>query len=120
MIIITDGGKRDGVTYGSYKLLTDEGEEVAHRQIVHAANTSNEAEYLTLISAIKKAKGLSNKNLTIILDSELVAFQVEGQFNCYAENLRPLRDIVRNLLKEFDRYDFLLVKRNFIKQKLGH
>ena len=44
--LITDGGNRSDITYGSYKIFSDDGTQIAHRQVVFGHGTSNLAEFL--------------------------------------------------------------------------
>ncbi len=120
MVIVCDGGKRGGVIYGSYKIITET--EEYHRQIVFdgGISTSNESEYAILIAALKAAKLIALDTVNIITDSALVKYQIEGVYNCYSPRLNILLKQSKELLANFDDWTITLVKRNFIKQALGH
>jgi ribonuclease HI len=120
LVIICDGGKRGGVAYGSYKIYTASGILMEHKQIVWGEKTSNEAEYLTMLMAIRKGKQMMTEGepVTILTDSSLVKEQVEGNWNCNYKHLKVIRDKIREELNG----DITIshVPRNIIFQHLGH
>jgi ribonuclease HI len=121
MVVICDGGKRSGVAYGSYKIYTSSGELMEHKQIVWGEKTSNEAEYLTMLMAIRKSKQFLNEDeseINVLTDSSLVKEQVAGNWMCNYEHLRVLRDKIREELN--DNITIAHVSRNIIFQHLGH
>jgi ribonuclease HI len=121
MVVICDGGKRSGVAYGSYKIYTSFGELMEHKQIVWGEKTSNEAEYLTMLMAIRKSKQFLTRDeseINVLTDSSLVKEQVAGNRMCNYEHLRVLRDKIREELA--DNITITHVNRNIIFQHLGH
>jgi len=81
-----------------------------------AKGTSNEAEYIGLLSGIKKALELGVKHIKIIGDSELVIFQVTGKYKCKKPHLLKYRDEIQILLKKFHTYDIQHVLRKHNKE----
>lgn len=81
-----------------------------------ADGTSNEAEYIGLLSGIKKALELGIKHIKIIGDSELVIFQVTGKYRCKKPHLLKYRDEIQILLKKFHTYDIKHVLRKHNKE----
>lgn len=118
--IISDGGHKDYIPYGSYKIMDDYGNLIAYRYIVFGYGTSNLAEYLSMISAVRRAKELGCTNIVILTDSLLVKNQVEGNWQCNYDYLRSARDKLRGLLKSFSSWKINKVSRNIIVAQLGH
>jgi ribonuclease HI len=121
MVIICDGGKRSGVAYGSYKIYTASGILIEHKQIVWGEKTSNEAEYLTMLMAIRKGKQFLTEDeseINVLTDSSLVKEQIEGNWNCNYNHLKVIRDKIRDELS--DNITIAHVSRNIIFQHLGH
>lgn len=119
-LIISDGGNRNSITYGSFKVFNEAGEEIAHKQLVYGYGTSNLAEYLTLINSLKYAILHNMKSVVVMVDSALVKHQVAGDWACNAEHLIVARDTVRNLLNEFNYCHIKKVTRNTVYHHLGH
>ena len=115
-LITCDGGSRgNGATnqgYGSYVISTRDGQKEILRLDLGTA-TNNEAEYQTLIVALKDlsgriqraAKSPSAYSLLIHTDSQLVVGQLTQGWKVKAANLRPLVDEATDLLKLFGRCD---------------
>lgn len=120
MLIFCDGGKRSGILYGSYKIFKDDATLLFHRQLVFGDGTSNEAEYLSLLSALRKAKTFGSDTVTVLTDSELVKRQLTGESACNAEHLKILKEIVEKEMENFESVTVKNVSRNIIKQHLGH
>lgn len=121
MVVICDGGKKSGVAYGSYKIYRKDGWLLHHKQIVWGEKTSNEAEYLTTLMAIRKAKMYLSKDefeINILTDSSLVKEQVAGNWNCNYKHLEVLRDKIRKELT--GNITIIHVPRNIIFAHLRH
>lgn len=119
-ILLSDGGNRKDITYGSFKIYTDRGETIAYKQMVFGYGTSNLAEYLSLIEGLKKAIAMNIKDITVLTDSKVVQKQILGDWACNYEYLRVARDKARRLLKKFDNWEINKVSRNIISSQLGH
>jgi ribonuclease HI len=118
--IISDGGKRRDITYGSYKIFDSDGKELVHRQIVYGYGTSNLSEYLIMIDAVKHAQSMGIKNVAILTDSRLVRMQTLGEWACNYDHLRTARNKLRRLLKGFDHWEINKITRNIVASHLGH
>jgi ribonuclease HI len=118
--IISDGGNKDYIPYGSYKILDDYGNLIAHRHIVFGYGTSNLAEYSSMIAGVRRARDIGCKDIVIFTDSLLVKNQVEGNWECNYDYLRSARDKLRDLLKSFLSWKITKVSRNIIVAQLGH
>ena len=119
-VLITDGGHKKDITYGSYKLYDDTGKLLLHKQVVFGYGTSNLAEYLIMIVALRRTFELGIKNVIILTDSLLLKNQVYGTNYCNYSHLIRARNTIRRLLKRFDTWKIIKVKRNIIVAHLGH
>lgn len=134
-IITVDGGSlgngtEDSIGYGSYKL-----ELPKHGIITNPfelkfgiGKTSNEAEYLSLLAALKKviatieAPGnvVKDASVKIITDSQLVIGQCSLGWKVKAMNLYPLWRDVMALINQFGSVNFEKISGDVMKQILGH
>jgi ribonuclease HI len=64
--------------------------------------TNNIAEYKALILGLKGALAEGHKNLEVLIDSELLAKQINGAYRVKNENLKILMQDVRKLLASFE------------------
>lgn len=84
--------------------------------------TNNEAEYLAVISALKKFKALFGKKLAketeieVRSDSQLLVNQITGKFKILQENLKPLFIELWNLMLDFKVIKFKLISREKNKE----
>lgn len=123
LILIADGGKKQDISYGSYKVYDAEGNLLFHKQLVHGFGTSNSAEYLTLLSALTfiLAEWKDTEiTLHIMMDSQLVVNQVNMNWVCNKEHLRTFRDRILNLIPCFQSFTIRYTPREFIVSHLGH
>ena len=130
-LITCDGGSRgNGATnqgYGSYVISTRDGQKEILRLDLGTA-TNNEAEYQTLIAALKDLVGRiqradrapSGYSLLAHTDSQLVVGQLTQGWKVKAANLRPLVDEAAALMQSLGRCDLVKVPRDEIVRVLGH
>jgi ribonuclease HI len=78
--------------------------------------TNNIAEYTALIRGVEKARSLGVCRIKIFLDSELLERQINGIYKVKNENLMPLWVRAKDLLKEFDDYRVVHVRREKNKE----
>lgn len=74
--------------------------------------TNNEAEYRALIYALIEGLILGARSLTIYLDSELVANQVNGRYRVKDAKLKLLHQEVCHLMKGFGRVTLMCIERS--------
>ena len=115
-LAVVDGGSRgNGAAnegYGSYVLSTRDGRKETIRLDLGTA-TNNEAEYQTLIAALKDLVGRiqradrapSGYSLLAHTDSQLMVGQLTQGWKVKAANLRPLVDEATGLMQAFGRCD---------------
>jgi ribonuclease HI len=127
--IIFDGGARGnpGEGYGSYELRTRTGRHIERLTFGNHV-TNNEAEYRTLIAALRDvldrldAAGTDPKAATIAVrgDSQLVIFQVLGKWKVRTPHIRPLHAEASALIARFKRADIQWQPRAMSVRTLGH
>ncbi len=87
-----------------------EGEEILISRAIGKA-TNNEAEYLSLITAIEESLKNNFSNIEINSDSELLVRQVNGQYKVRAANLKPFYNLVMKSIKKLDSFTISWVPR---------
>ena len=60
--------------------------------------TVNEGEYMAVICALKACLDQEIKNVELLTDSQLIANQVNGKWECRKEHLAKLRNQARSLM----------------------
>ncbi|HVK11075.1 MAG TPA: ribonuclease HI family protein [Gemmataceae bacterium] len=63
--------------------------------------TNNVAEYTALIKALEKAHGMGLRRLKIHSDSELLVKQIGGEYRVKNEDLKPLYEEAKGLMRGF-------------------
>lgn len=127
--IIFDGGSRGnpGAGYGSYELRTRTRREIV--RLTFGSNvTNNEAEYRTLIAALRDTLSRlaasetdpGSRSIAVHGDSQLVIFQVTGKWKVKTPHIRPLHAEATALLARFMRADLQWQPRAMSVRALGH
>lgn len=126
-LIVFDGGSRGnpGPGYGSYAIFDTAGSGQPVRLAFEGEMTNNEAEYHTLLAAVRdlrKRLGSQAGNVTVKIlgDSQLVIAQVSGQWKVKEPRLRALCDQVRAELRPFKGYRLVHQPREDTLRVLGH
>jgi len=125
--IVFDGGSlgNPGKGYGSYE-ITSNGNVLQHIRHKYGDNvTNNQAEYQTLIEALKWLRGSlgesrSAASVTIFGDSKLVINQVQGTWKVKNAGLQPLVREVQDLLSGFGQVTLAWHARANSVKRLGH
>jgi ribonuclease HI len=101
--LFCDGASRGnpGPAGAGAVIISPEGHIVAKVGKFLGDNTNNFAEYMGLILGLKRAKAMGIKDLEILSDSQLLIEQLNGNYAVKAENLKPLNEEARALLKAF-------------------
>lgn len=135
MYLIFDGGNGGHLSnkgYGSFKLYDKKGGMLLQHidRYEFPTNlqpmTNNEAEYNTLLLALKWIHDNIDDPASIFGplliegDSELVRQQVLGNWQIKKKHLQPLRDQIVNLLGIHNTYTYIHVPREEIVAALGH
>ncbi|GJU85717.1 reverse transcriptase domain-containing protein [Tanacetum coccineum] len=104
--LFTDGASSSDGSRASLILVSPEGKEYTYTLRFEFKTTNNEAEYEALLAGLRIAKEMKVQELTIFVDSQLVANQVNGLFeerdqNKKADALSKLASMTfSNLVKE--------------------
>jgi ribonuclease HI len=131
--LVIDGGAllqgtADSAGYGSFRLEARTGQKQTIRLDFGRGVTNNEAEYRTLIAALKDlvgriqraGKSPSDYSLLVHTDSQLMVGQLTQGWQVKAANLRPLVDEAAGLLRAFGHTQLEKVPRAEIVRVLGH
>ncbi|MCC6188080.1 MAG: reverse transcriptase-like protein [Anaerolineales bacterium] len=126
-LLVFDGGSlgNPGPGYGSYALFEGGRSGQAQRVNFPDPMTNNEAEYHTLLAALRDLLGrlgerAGGSSLEVRGDSALVIQQVLGAWKAKDERMRRLRDEARRLLRRFARYRLVQQPREDTVRVLGH
>lgn len=118
--VVCDGGKKNELAYGSYKIFSPEEEVVAHHFMFFGFGTSNTAEYLALINAVKYCSTHGITDVVIKGDSALVLNQVLGRWRTKKDSLQKLRGTARRELSKLNSYRLEKINNKEVKKILGH
>jgi len=125
--IVFDGGSlgNPGKGYGSYEIMS--GGEVVRlgREEYPGKLTNNQAEYMTLIEALKWLSGALGDDartarVDIRGDSQLVIYQLTGKWKVKNARMVPLVEEARQLLRRFGITNIGWHPRAESVKKLGH
>jgi ribonuclease HI len=128
--IVFDGGSKGnpGQGYGSYALAWPGSPQQVVRLQFGDRVTNNEAEYDTLIAALEAALSRLSENkadaagasLEVWGDSQLVIYQVNGEWACNEARLKVRRDRARALMNQFGSWQLRYHERGKSVRLLGH
>ncbi|PIT91171.1 ribonuclease H [Candidatus Kaiserbacteria bacterium CG10_big_fil_rev_8_21_14_0_10_49_17] len=116
IIIYTDGGARNnpGPAGAGVHIEDAHGKVLAEVSQYLGERTNNWAEYEAVALALAKAKklGLAGKKVEVRMDSELVAKQLNGEYQIKEESLHSQFVKVHNFtVKDFKNINFVHVRR---------
>ncbi|XP_071718826.1 uncharacterized protein [Rutidosis leptorrhynchoides] len=97
-------------------LKSPEGEEYTFALRFSFPVTNNEAEYEALLSGMRVAKYLKVKELSVYVDSQLVANQFNGIFEAHDESMQTYLKLVQELVVDFDLFQITQVSRTLNKK----
>ena len=92
-------------------LISPEGELLEQAVRLGFGASNNEAEYEALLHGLRAAKRLSADPLTIQSDSQLIVNQSTGEYMAKDERMVAYRDLAKNLLKGFHKFNVERVGR---------
>ena len=126
--IVFDGGSlgTPGKGYGSYVITSDDEVVQAVDRMEHGDRlTNNQAEYMTLIAALKSLAadlGEHSKQADVVIhgDSQLVVKQINGEWKVKHANMVPLVKEARELFKAFRSCTITWHPRAKSVERLGH
>ena len=109
----SDGGARGNPGPGAIGVIIREDDKILIRysQKVGDFVTNNMAEYEGLIKALDLASEITDKEVTCILDSELIVKQLLGEYKVRNPKLLELFLKVQKLQEKFEKIRYLHVSR---------
>lgn len=115
VIINTDGGARGNPgPAGIGLVIKSESGELLYSFGGHIGDaTNNVAEYSALVKALEESVNLGATDLRIQMDSELIVKQMQGVYKIKQPALQELAAKVLALLKKFNSYSFVHVRREY-------
>lgn len=104
----SDGGARGNPGPGAIGIIVRENDRILtkYSQKIGNYTTNNIAEYEALIKALELASNFTNKELTCILDSELIVKQLLGEYKVRDLKLIPLFLKVQKLQERFEKITY--------------
>ncbi|NCN87194.1 ribonuclease HI family protein [archaeon] len=117
----SDGGARGNPGPAGIGVIIREGEKILeeYSEYIGDNKTNNVAEYMGIIRALEIASKHTNKEITCILDSELVVKQLLGKYQVKSPSMRELFLKVQKLQNRFDKITYVHKPRNDKYQKMA-
>ncbi len=114
----TDGGARGNPGIAGIGIVIEDKDGNSIREISQyiGEQTNNMAEYKALSRGLEAALDLGIKKITCYLDSELVVKQLKGEYRVKNERIISMYNMVMPLIKEFDDFKVIHVKRELNKK----
>jgi len=111
--IHTDGGARGNPGPGAIGVVIEEAGTVvdAFGRFVGQNITNNQAEYLAVEAALERAKELGGTEITLFVDSELIASQLRREYKIKNAELGKIFLRVWNLMQAFVHVRIVTVRR---------
>ena len=115
--IYADGGSRGnpGPSASGYVLLTMNDQIIKQNGVFLGITTNNQAEYKSLLYALKDAIELESKVVSVYMDSLLVINQMKEIYKIKNKDLIPIHNEIQELLKKFHSVTFTHVPRELNK-----
>ncbi len=109
----SDGGARGNPGPGAIGIIVRENDRILtkYSQKIGNYTTNNIAEYEALIKALELASNFTDKELTCILDSELIVKQLLGEYKVRDPKLLELFLKVQKLQERFEKVIYKHVSR---------
>lgn len=126
--LVFDGGSlgNPGLGYGSYEILTADGESVGRRQVEFGDGmTNNQAEFRAVIAGLEDllarlGPAAATASLAVRGDSALVVRGLSGEWKVKHPGLQPLHRQARELLGRFGAVDLAWRPRRESVRAFGH
>ncbi len=113
LTIYTDGAARGNPGAAGVGVVVENAAGQVVRRIARAigTRTNNQAEYEAVIAGLITALELGATQITLMLDSELLAKQLRGEYKVKNADLKDLYDRARSLTRQFARVRIVHVPR---------
>ena len=107
-----DGASRGNPGYSAVAYVVRDEDGVVKREGTTIGEaTNNEAEYVALLRGLVEVRELGYSVVEAVGDSELVVRQVDGDWQCRADNLKPLYEEVLEVAEDFEGFEIRHVPR---------
>ncbi|GJR68600.1 reverse transcriptase domain-containing protein [Tanacetum coccineum] len=110
--LFTDGASSSDGSGAGLILVSPEGKEYTYALRFEFETTNNEAEYKTLLAGLRIAKEIRVQELTIFVDSQLVANQGNGLFKARQIVIKQYLEKSKELLANFPCHSIKHIKRD--------
>ncbi|GKC05860.1 reverse transcriptase domain-containing protein [Tanacetum coccineum] len=110
--LFTDGASSSDGSGAGLILVSPEGKEYTNALRLEFEITNNEAEYEALLAGLRIAKEMKVQELTIFVDSQLVANQVNGLFEARQTIIKQYLEKSKELLANFPCHSIEHIKRD--------
>lgn len=112
-LIYTDGGSRGNPGPGAIGVViqNEKGEVIYELAKYLGRCTNNEAEYLAVFQALKTASSRKFDEITLHVDSELIAKQLNGEYKVKNARLKKIFSKIKDLETSFSKIDYKQVRR---------
>ena len=113
VVVHVDGGSRGnpGPAAVAAVATTADGEPLAERTQYIGETTNNVAEYRALLLGLALARDLGAEEVEVVNDSELVAYQIGGEYKVKNAGLKPLFLEAMRELRGFHKWSVRPVRR---------
>jgi ribonuclease HI len=116
-VIHTDGGARGNPGPAAFAYVIERpGEDDIEEKGLLGVSTNNIAEYTALVKALEHAKNLGGRKVVVHSDSELMVKQMNGAYKVKHENLIPLYEAARKLVRAFEDVEIVHIYRDANKR----
>ena len=111
----TDGASRGnpGPAAAGVVIESEDGALLATGKKYLGTLTNNQAEYRALILGLKAVSARAPSSVAVLMDSELIVKQMNGQYRVKDAQLQPLYEEARTLAAALPRVTFQHVRRGF-------
>ncbi len=118
LIIYSDGGARGnpGPAATGIVIKNEQGENLDSFGEYLGEQTNNYAEYMALISGLKKAEELKADEVECLVDSKLVCEQLKGNWKIKEPTLQKLFVVAYNLSAQFKKVTYRHIPREKNKE----
>ncbi|XP_027151870.1 uncharacterized protein LOC113751923 [Coffea eugenioides] len=110
--LYVDGSSNSGGSGAGLLLEDPHGKTCSYVLRFDFAASNNEAEYKSLIAGLQLARRLGAYQISVYSDSQLVVYQVQGEYEARAENMQQYLFKVHQLVAYFESFDIQRILRS--------
>ncbi|XP_071740103.1 uncharacterized protein [Rutidosis leptorrhynchoides] len=110
--LYTDGSSTEERVGIGLLLVSPNGEEITYAIRLKFAASNNEAEYEALLVGLRLAKSIDVQQLTAYVNSQLVASQLNGNFEARDISMQKYLELAKALVKNFAAFKIKQIPRN--------